>query len=176
MLTHCRTPTLAPMYDSVATTCRPDVGFDYSTRHVCINCGKPRSRRYHMTHPVRPGEQPSPGVCSRTSCLRALRDSHLLASPRQSQLVVHEVHHYYHHTTVEPNRVCSPGPQPPAPFVCTQQPNNKRRLSSIAELPGENLRSPGPGPYADVNCQQQQIANAPTANKYRKPVVLRRLV
>ena len=147
---------------------------------MCINCGKPRSRRYHTTHPIQPGEQPSAGVCSRTSCLRMLRNSHQLASLGQTQVVVHEVHHYYHHTSNEPNRVYSPGspPQPPPPLVSRWRQNTKRGLSSIAELPGERLKSPGPGPEPNfvADCQERQITNAPTVNKHRKPVFLRRLV
>jgi hypothetical protein len=33
------------------------------TKHVCANCGRIRSRRYHRDNPLKPGEHPVPGFC-----------------------------------------------------------------------------------------------------------------
>ena len=33
------------------------------TRHVCANCGRIRSRKYHHEHPIKPGEVPEPAFC-----------------------------------------------------------------------------------------------------------------
>lgn len=45
------------------------------TKHVCANCGRIRSRKYHHSHPLKPGETPAPAFCkkcqrdpSSTSC------------------------------------------------------------------------------------------------------------
>lgn len=35
------------------------------TKHVCANCGRLRSRRYHHKHPLKPGEQPAPEFCGK---------------------------------------------------------------------------------------------------------------
>lgn len=32
-------------------------------KHVCANCGRIRSRRYHHDNPLKPGENPVPGFC-----------------------------------------------------------------------------------------------------------------
>ena len=32
-------------------------------RHVCANCGKLRSRKYHVQNPLKPGVKPSPAFC-----------------------------------------------------------------------------------------------------------------
>lgn len=77
----------------------PDRTFPHQTLikedrlHVCDLCGKPRSRRYQMRHPLAPGQIPEPGTCSRPLCLRARSLQREDSSPRS--LIV-EVHHYYH--------------------------------------------------------------------------------
>jgi hypothetical protein len=45
------------------------------TKHVCANCGRLRSKKYHHDHPIKAGEQPAPAFCkkcqrdaSSTSC------------------------------------------------------------------------------------------------------------
>lgn len=35
------------------------------TRHICGHCGGLRSKRYHLQHPIVPGEIPIPGFCRR---------------------------------------------------------------------------------------------------------------
>lgn len=35
------------------------------TKHVCANCGRLRSRRYHHKHPLKPGEQSAPEFCGK---------------------------------------------------------------------------------------------------------------
>lgn len=35
------------------------------TRHICGHCGGLRSKRYHLQHPIIPGETPIPGFCRR---------------------------------------------------------------------------------------------------------------
>ena len=59
----------------------------------CALCGKARSRRYQLNHPVAIGHIPEPGVCSRPNCIRA-QSARQEESPAQALVV--EVHHYYH--------------------------------------------------------------------------------
>ncbi|KAG9241750.1 hypothetical protein BJ878DRAFT_482649 [Calycina marina] len=36
-----------------------------TTKHVCANCGKIRSRRYHHEHPIRAGDKPTAAFCGK---------------------------------------------------------------------------------------------------------------
>lgn len=63
--------------------------------HVCALCGKARSADYQERHPLRPSEIPEPGICSRSKCVRAVKDM-LLAEPFYTGVVVYEFHHYHH--------------------------------------------------------------------------------
>lgn len=171
---YCRTAT--PMYGS-PVSCRPDIEYDSTPfgchtqpQHVCAFCGKPRSRSYHIDHPIRSGEQPPPGVCSRTGCLRALRDSYQLGPPR-NQVLVHEVHHYYH--GVYPEQVSAPRDGTESRPASGRQPNTWKGISSIAELPGSDLESAGPNAVYE---SQQLAASAAHVNRHRKPVFIKRVV
>ena len=35
------------------------------TKHICANCGRLRSRRYHHEHPISPGKEPAPEFCGK---------------------------------------------------------------------------------------------------------------
>jgi hypothetical protein len=35
------------------------------TKHVCANCGRLRSRKYHMDNPLEPGAEPTPAFCKK---------------------------------------------------------------------------------------------------------------
>jgi hypothetical protein len=35
------------------------------TKHICANCGRMRSRKYHRDHPISPGKEPTPDFCGR---------------------------------------------------------------------------------------------------------------
>jgi hypothetical protein len=67
-----------------------------SQRHICARCGKPRSSRYHESHPLVPGQIPQSDICTRPECARfrrALVEGHC----PQAQII--EVHHYYHRSS-----------------------------------------------------------------------------
>ena len=63
--------------------------------HVCALCGKVRSRRYQRSHPLVRGEVSVPGICRRPTCAPAQMAR---GEVQRCQLVVVEVHHYYHRT------------------------------------------------------------------------------
>ena len=51
-------------------------------KHICANCGRIRSRKYHHEHPIKPGETPIPAFCrkcqrdaSSTSSEERLKDT-----------------------------------------------------------------------------------------------------
>ncbi len=81
--------------------------------HKCLLCGKPRSARYHESHPLQPGETPKPGICSRPSCARFLAAE----SPNPGAIVFEFHHHHYY----------------PIP-----SPNASTSIPPIAELPGQS--------------------------------------
>jgi hypothetical protein len=35
------------------------------TKHICANCGRLRSRKYHKDHPICPGREPAPEFCGK---------------------------------------------------------------------------------------------------------------
>jgi hypothetical protein len=35
------------------------------TKHICANCGRLRSRKYHRDHPICPGKEPGPEFCGK---------------------------------------------------------------------------------------------------------------
>lgn len=35
------------------------------TKHICVNCGRLRSRKYHHENPIKPGEVPTPAFCAK---------------------------------------------------------------------------------------------------------------
>jgi hypothetical protein len=62
--------------------------------YLCAHCGKPRSSRYHESHPLVPGQTSGPGICSRPNCAQfksQLKEDSYFPKP-----VIVEVHHYYH--------------------------------------------------------------------------------
>lgn len=143
--------------------------FSYHTQpqQICASCGKPRSRSYHINHPVRPGEQPRLGVCSRPHCSRSLQNPYQLGS-LPDQVIAHEVHHYYH--GIKPNEVRAPRTGFQGRLASTQRPDTTKNLSSIAELPGNDPKLPGPNA---VYGKRQSTASAPHVDRRRKPVFLR---
>lgn len=88
--------------------------------HFCSLCGKPRSASYHARHPVRPGEKPVPGICSRPQCARA--KAHALSSASSVPPVIKvicEVHHRY---------------------VLESSPRGSHAPLSLPELPGDGVK------------------------------------
>jgi hypothetical protein len=67
-----------------------------SQRHICARCGKPRSSRYHESHPLVPGQIPQPDICTRPDCSRFKR---ALLQGHCPQALIFEVHHYYHRSS-----------------------------------------------------------------------------
>ncbi|OQU97159.1 hypothetical protein CLAIMM_03135 [Cladophialophora immunda] len=63
-----------------------------TVRHRCALCRKLRSSAYQRDHPIAPGEQPTPGVCSRPGCSAQKRAWSL--SKRPPPMMVLEVHCY----------------------------------------------------------------------------------
>jgi hypothetical protein len=61
-------------------------------RHICSLCGKSRSKRYHDQHPLLLGQAPSPGICSRPKCAKAVNE--MLRPP--CPVIIYEIHHHYH--------------------------------------------------------------------------------
>lgn len=60
--------------------------------HRCVLCRKLRSTAYQRDHPIAPGEEPIPGVCSRPAC--SARKRAWDASKKPSQVMVVEMHCY----------------------------------------------------------------------------------
>ena len=81
--------------------------------HFCAACKRRRSTRYHERHPLTPGTNPKPGVCSR--CVRRLFPGE---SNEESQIVVKEIHHHYyevhHHHFSQAGDQEAPRLDPPA--------------------------------------------------------------
>ena len=100
-----------------------------SQRHICARCGKPRSSRYHESHPLVPGQVPESDICTRPDCARfkcALVEGHC------SQALVFEVHHYYHR---------SPDTKPPT--HASELPGESSlagRAEAISDLQRDNLQ------------------------------------
>jgi hypothetical protein len=44
------------------TTIKTTITF---TKHICANCSRLRSKKYHKGHPIKPGETPIPDFCKR---------------------------------------------------------------------------------------------------------------
>lgn len=68
------------------------------SQYICRCCKKPRSRTYQALHPIQPGEQTQPGICSRPSCSGRQQGLYML-NPQQTPVIEHHVHHYYHRTS-----------------------------------------------------------------------------
>lgn len=63
-------------------------------KHICSLCGKPRSKRYHDQHPLRLGQVPEPGICSRSKCAKAVNEMMRPAC----RVIIYETHYHYHST------------------------------------------------------------------------------
>jgi len=66
-----------------------------TAKHICSLCGKPRSKRYHDQHPLRTGQVPEPGICSRSKCATAVDKMMRPAC----QVIICETHYHYHSTS-----------------------------------------------------------------------------
>ncbi|KIW56869.1 hypothetical protein PV05_05487 [Exophiala xenobiotica] len=75
-------------------------------RHRCALCHKPRSSAYQRDHPIAPGEQPRPGVCSRPGCSAQKRAWSL--SKRPPPVMVLEVHCYIYENPFPDNSTGTP--------------------------------------------------------------------
>jgi hypothetical protein len=70
------------------------------TKHVCANCGRLRSKKYHHDHPIKDGKQPAPAFCkkcqrdaSSTSC--SSRGSTVREKKRKSKTKSKSKKHHY---------------------------------------------------------------------------------
>jgi hypothetical protein len=64
-------------------------------KHICSLCGKSRSKRYHDQHPLRLGQVPEPGICSRSKCAKAVTEMMRPAC----QVIIYETHYHYRSTS-----------------------------------------------------------------------------
>lgn len=67
-----------------------------SQRHICVRCSKPRSSRYHESHPLVPGQIPESDICTRPDCARFKR---ALLEDHCPQAQIFEIHHYFHRSS-----------------------------------------------------------------------------
>lgn len=106
--------------------------------HFCSLCGKPRSASYHARHPVRPGEQPVPGICSRPQCVRAKKNHPSNPSVPPVIKVICEVHHRY-----DPE---APNPSPASPYPMFGLPGDgiQREKIKCAPNPPYPVSEPSP--------------------------------
>ncbi|EHY57087.1 hypothetical protein ABEF92_003886 [Exophiala dermatitidis] len=75
-------------------------------RHRCALCRKLRSSAYQRDHPIAPGEQPTPGVCSRPECSAQKRAWSLSTKP--PPVMVLEVHCYIYENPFPDNSTEAP--------------------------------------------------------------------
>jgi hypothetical protein len=68
-------------------------------KHICSLCGKSRSKRYHDQHPLRLGQVPEPGICSRSKCAKTVNE---MMRPAY-QVIIYETHYHYHSTESPPS-------------------------------------------------------------------------
>ena len=75
--------------------------FEQSTlsKHSCSLCGKSRSKRYHNQHPIKVGQVPKPGICSRPKCAKVIGET--TRSANQVTIYENHYHHYYYSTPIQ---------------------------------------------------------------------------
>lgn len=129
-----------------------------SQRHVCAVCRKPRSSWYQNCHPIAPGQEAEPGICSRPKCAK-LKEQ--LAYFHGHQTIIVEVHNHYHPShgsetaSVEGSRAEMAG---------------ESSVKGRAELPNDFRRIPYMRRY--WTSQLPTIwEGAPPANFSRKPIL-----